>query len=182
MDTHLVSRAQGGDEAAFAAITAAVYGRLQDVAYRILRDPYLAEDATQAALVEVWRNLPKLRDPARFEAWSYRTLVRQCYREARRHRRAYELTEAAEPVASDDLAVISDRDQLERGFRQLSLDHRTVVVLHHYLGMTLEQVADSLDIPVGTVNSRLSRAMARLRRALQVEEPVSGVVPQEATR
>jgi RNA polymerase sigma-70 factor (ECF subfamily) len=182
MDTKLVIRAQRGDEAAFAAITASSYVRLQGVAYRILRDPYLAEDATQQALVEVWRNLPSLRDPARFEAWSYRTLVRQCYREARRNRRAYDLAQTTEPVARDDLSVVRDRDQLERGFQQLSMDHRTVVVLHHYLGLTLDEIAAALDIPVGTVNSRLSRAMTKLRQALQVDAATLRTAHQEVAR
>ena len=158
MDTQLVIRAQRGDEAAFAAITASSYVRLQDVAYRILRDP------------------------ARFEAWSYRTLVRQCYREARKNRRAYDLAQTAEPVARDDLSVVRDRDQLEQGFQQLSMDHRTVVVLHHYLGLTLDEIADALDIPVGTVNSRLSRAMANLRQALQVDDATLHPAPQEVAR
>jgi RNA polymerase sigma-70 factor (ECF subfamily) len=169
VDERLVIQAQRGDEAAFAAITASSYGRLQEVAYRILRDAHLAEDATQQALVDVWRNLPKLRDPAKFEAWAYRTLVRRCYREARKHRDTVGLAHAAEPIARDDYSVISDRDQLERAFMRLSMDHRTVVVLHHYLGLTLEQVAEALDIPVGTVNSRLNRAMAKLRHALEAD-------------
>ena len=87
MDTDLVVRAQNGDEEAFASLAVAAGDRLHAVAHRILRDIDLAEDATQQALLTVWRDLPQLRDPARFDAWSYRLLVRACYAEARRTRR-----------------------------------------------------------------------------------------------
>jgi RNA polymerase sigma-70 factor (ECF subfamily) len=76
MDTDLVARAQRGDEEAFASLAVAVGDRLHAVAHRILRDLHLAEDATQQALLAIWRDLPQLRDPARFDAWSYRLLVR----------------------------------------------------------------------------------------------------------
>ena len=87
MDTELVVRAQRGDEGAFASLAVAAGDRLHAVAHRILRDIDLAEDATQQALLAIWRDLPQLRDPARFEAWSYRLLVRACYAEGRRTRR-----------------------------------------------------------------------------------------------
>jgi RNA polymerase sigma-70 factor, ECF subfamily len=78
MDTTLVVRAQKGDEQAFASLALPLGNRLHALAHRILRDIDLAEDATQQALLSVWRDLPQLRDPARFEAWSYRLLVRAC--------------------------------------------------------------------------------------------------------
>ena len=87
MDTDLVTRAQHGDERAFADIAYAIGDRLFTVAQRILRDVDLAEDATQQAIVAIWRELSGLRDPARFEAWSYRVLVNACYAQARTERR-----------------------------------------------------------------------------------------------
>ena len=182
MDAQIVIRAQSGDRAAFAAIIESSYARLQQVAYRILRDPHLAEDATQQTLLEVWRTLPRLRDPARFEAWSYRTLVRLCYREASKSRQAFALAQSGDPVVRDELGTVGDRDLLEFGFRQLSLDHRTVVVLHHYVGMTLDDIAEALDVPVGTVNSRLSRAMAKLRDALLTDHTDPQAATQELSR
>jgi RNA polymerase sigma-70 factor (ECF subfamily) len=172
MDFGLVTRAQHGDEAAFASLAVAAGNRLHAVAFRILRDTDLAEDATQQALLTVWRDLPQLRDPARFDAWSYRLLVRACYAEARRSRRPasnLHLLPADEPMAVDGLDVVVDRDQLERGFRRLSIDHRAVVVLHHYLDMPLDQVADTLGVPAGTVRSRLHHAMRGLRAALDAD-------------
>ena len=171
MDPTIVARAQRGDEEAFAALVDAAGGRLHAVAHRILRDIDLAEDATQQALLNVWRDLPQLRDPARFDAWSYRLLVRACYAEARRTRSAsnLRLLPADEPMGADGMSLVIDRDQLERGFRRLSIDHRAVVVLHHYLDMPLSEVAETLGVPEGTVRSRLHHAMRGLRAALDAD-------------
>ena len=68
MDADLIGRAQRGDEEAFASLAVAAGDRLHAVAHRILRDIDLAEDATQQALLAIWRDLPTLRDPARFDA------------------------------------------------------------------------------------------------------------------
>ena len=168
MNTELVMAAQRGDEEAFATLVVVHGGRLQAVAHRILRDGELAEDATQQALLRIWKSLPKLRDPARFEAWSYQLLVRACHAEARRMRHwspALRLVETDNPT-HDPLAGVADRDQLERAFRTLSVDHRAVVVLHHYLDLSLTEVGAALGIPAGTAGSRLHYAMKALHAAL----------------
>jgi len=172
MDTDLVTRAQRGDEEAFASLAVATGDRLHAVAHRILRDLDLAEDATQQALLAIWRDLPQLRDPARFDAWSYRLLVRACYAEGRKERRwspPLRLLPSDEATQADGASMVIDRDQLERGFRRLSIDHRAVVVLHHYLDWPLERVAETLGIPAGTARSRLHHAMRGLRAALDAD-------------
>jgi RNA polymerase sigma-70 factor (ECF subfamily) len=172
VDTELVKRAQRGDREAFGLIAADIATRFLAIARRILRDLDLAEDATQQALVAVWRDLPQLRDPARFDAWSYRLLVRACYAEGRRTRRwapNVRLLPADEPELGEGLSSVVDRDQLERGFRRLSIDHRAVVVLHHYLDLPLDEVADVVGVSVGTVRSRLHHAMRGLRAALEAD-------------
>jgi len=172
MDADLVVRAQRGDKAAYASLAGAIADRFLAVARRILRDRDLAEDATQQALLSIWRDLPQLRDPARFDAWSYRLLVRACYAEASQTRRwtpNIRLLPADEPMAADELNAVVNRDQLDRGFRRLSLDHRTVVVLHHYLDLPLSEVAETLGVPEGTVRSRLHHAMRGLRAALDAD-------------
>jgi RNA polymerase sigma-70 factor (ECF subfamily) len=172
VDADLIGRAQNGDEEVFASLAVAAGDRLHAVAHRILRDTDLAEDATQQALLTIWRDLPQLRDPARFDAWSYRLLVRACYAEGRRTRHwAPNLTllPADEPEVAEGLSSVVDRDQLERGFRRLSIDHRVVVVLHHYLDLPLEEVADAVGVPIGTVRSRLHHAMRGLRAALEAD-------------
>ncbi len=172
MDTDLIGRAQRGDEEAFASLAVAAGDRLHAVAHRILRDTDLAEDATQQALLSIWRDLPQLRDPARFDAWSYRLLVRACYAEGSRARRSVpnvRLLPADQSAEAEGFGSVVDRDQLERGFRRLSIDHRAVVVLHHYLDLPLDEVADVLGVPAGTVRSRLHHAMRGLRAALEAD-------------
>jgi RNA polymerase sigma factor (sigma-70 family) len=172
MDTELVIRAKRGDETAFASLAGLVGDRLHAVSHRILRDTDLAEDATQQALVSIWRDLPTLKDPERFDAWSYRLLVRACYAEGRRNRRwapNLSLLPTDRPEQIDRLGSVVDRDELERGFRRLSLDHRTVVVLHHYLDLPIDAVAEIVGISVGTVRSRLRHAMRGLRAALDAD-------------
>ena len=181
MDPELVLRVQHGDEEAFASLAVAVGDRLHAVAHRILRDTDLAEDATQQALLSIWRDIRQLRDPTRFDAWSYQILVRACYTEGRRSRQwSPNLRLLPDDLpAQDEFHVVVDRDQLERAFRRLSIDHRAVVVLHHYVDMPLEGVAEALGIPAGTVRSRLHHAMRGLRAALEADARPSA---REATR
>jgi RNA polymerase sigma-70 factor (ECF subfamily) len=170
MDTRLVIRAQAGDEAAFTQLTGAVSGSLLRVAYGILHDRALAEDATQQALLNVWRKLPRLRDPARFEAWSLSILVRACHDEVRRARRSFPaLLPSPEPTSADEIGGVIDREQLERAFGRLSVEHRAVIVLHHWFDLSLPATADALGVSVGTAKSRLNRAMAKLRLALHAD-------------
>jgi RNA polymerase sigma-70 factor (ECF subfamily) len=172
MDTDLVVRAQHGDKGAYALVATEIADRFLAVARRILRDFDLAEEATQQALLAIRQDLPQLRDPARFDAWSYRLLVRACYTEGRKERRwapNLRLLPVDEPSVDDGLSSVVDRDQLERGFRRLSLDHRMVVVLHHYLDLPLDRVAEIVGIPAGTAHSRLHHAMRALRAALDAE-------------
>jgi len=172
VDTELVKRAQHGDREAFGQLAADLASRFLPVARRILRDIDLAEDASQRALVAIWRDLPQLRDPARFDAWSYRLLIRACYAEGRRARTwspNLRILPADEPVASDGLDAVLHRDQLETAIRRLSVDHRTVLVLHHYADIPLDRVAQILEIPVGTVYSRLHHAMRAMRAAIDAD-------------
>jgi RNA polymerase sigma-70 factor (ECF subfamily) len=172
MQRDLVERAMAGDHDAFSALAKASIGRLFSAARLILRDDGRAEDATQEALVAAWRDLSALRDPDRFDAWLHRLLVRACYREARRGRRRWEIEVGIRPIegATPDPAInVVDRDQLERGFRRLDADQRIVLVLHYYLGLTLDEAADVLGVPPGTARSRLHRATNAMRAALDAD-------------
>jgi RNA polymerase sigma-70 factor (ECF subfamily) len=165
----LVDRARHGDHRAFETLASAAYHRLFAVAMRILRDQYAAEDAVQDALVRAWRDLPGLRDPDRFDAWLHRLLVRACAdqgRRARRHRAEIAGVEVDPVDPSDDVARVADQDELERAFLQLSIEHRSVMVLVHYAGLTAPEVASILGVPPGTVYSRLHYAARQMRELL----------------
>jgi RNA polymerase sigma-70 factor, ECF subfamily len=168
----LVDRAKQGDEEAFDALARLVGDRCMAIACRILRDGDRAEDAVQAALITAWRELRMLRDPDRFEPWLHRILTNECYAEARRRTRwsaDIRLLPVEGPPATDEILTIHDRDQLERAFRRLTLEQRAVLVFHHYLGLSMAEVADRLDIPLGTVKSRLHHATAALRASIDAD-------------
>ena len=170
MDRDLVERARAGDREAFTDLVHQVSDTLFGVARRILRDPGLAEDVLQIALVTIWRKLPHLRDADHFEAWAFRILVHACYAEAPRNRR-WAATVRVLPIsqadADDDIRSVVDRDELERAFRALPLDQRAVFVLHHHVGLPLVAVAETLGIPDGTARSRLHYATRALRAAFE---------------
>jgi len=172
MERRLVERAMHGDEEAFDTLVGRIGDSLHSVARRILRDTTLAQDATQEALLDAWRYLPSLRDPDKFEAWTYRLLVNACHAEARRegrHRGNLRLLPHDEPMIPDSASRIAIQDQLDRAFRQLSVEHRTVVVLVHYLGQTPSEAAETMGTPVGTARSRLHYALEHLRAALDAD-------------
>jgi RNA polymerase sigma-70 factor (ECF subfamily) len=174
MQDDLVVRAQAGDLEAFSALTAGRTDRLFATARLILRDDEQAADAVQDALLRAWLDLRGLRDATRFDAWLRRLLVRSCYRAATR-RRSRQVTEikvswSAEPTTPDAQRDVAIRDQLDRGFARLSADQRAVIVLYHYLGLSLAESAESLGIPLGTMQSRLSRATQAMRAAIDADE------------
>lgn len=176
----LVERARTGSDDAFNQLAATMIDRLYSVAFRMLRSTALAEDATQQALVLAWRRLPRLRDPARFEAWSHRILVNVCRDQMRRRPAAETSIDLLEPLTdgrTDAALNLSMRDELERAFAHLSPDHRAVVVLRHFLFWTTDEIAAALEVPPGTVGSRLHYAMESLRTALEAEERKASDVP-----
>jgi RNA polymerase sigma-70 factor (ECF subfamily) len=168
----LVDRATQGDREAFDALAREVGDRCMAIAHRILRDADLAEDAVQTALIVAWRELRTLRDPDRFEPWLHRILTNECYAEARRSRRMTVdirvLPVDTQPEAAGILTV-NDRDQLDRAFRRLTFEQRAVLVFHYYLGLSHAEVADHLNIPLGTVKSRLYHANAAMRASLEAD-------------
>lgn len=178
VDRDLVERARSGDQEAFADLVHLVSDTLYGVARRILRDPGLAEDVLQNALVTIWRKLPHLRDADRFEGWAFRILVHACYADASRNRR-WALQVRVLPLErasdSDDIGAISDHDELEHAFRRLPLDQRAVFVLHHHVGLPLVTVAETLGIPQGTARSRLHYATRALRAAFDEAREVASL-------
>ena len=176
----LVERARRGDHDAFAELTRASVVALDRTARLIVRDPELARDAVQDALLRAWRDLPGLRETDRFDAWIRRLTVNACLDQARKRRRRVtevELHPFHDPPIADPMHGLADRDQVDRILRDLDERERAVVVLHYYLGLPLTEVAATLGIPVGTAKSRLHRALGLLRVALGADSEVSARAP-----
>src|SRR5262245_23889573 len=122
MDRTIVEQARSGDRAAFARLATELSHQLYPVAARILRDPDAAGDAVQATLVQVWRDLPTLRDPDRIGAWAYRIVVNRCrsrLRSTKRIPETVDLLDVDGAVWAPDVSV-DLRDELERAFRHLT--------------------------------------------------------------
>jgi RNA polymerase sigma-70 factor, ECF subfamily len=146
-----------------------------DAAYRlaraILRDATEAQDATHDAFEQAWRKWSTLRDLARFEQWFDRILVNTCRDRLRSARR--QLTDISGEVAiasGDQFGQTHDRDLLANAIAGLSPDHRVVVALRYYRDLPVEEIASRLDIPAGTVQSRLHYALKRLHAALDAAD------------
>lgn len=173
MERELVEQAQRGDQEAFAALVELTADRLYGIAYRILRDPGRADDALQNALITMWQRLPELRDPDRFEAWTYRMVVRASYREAERtsglRARVRRLSLQPATGRDDPFERIASRDELEDAFRRLTPEHRAVVVLRYFVGLPVAAIAEALEVPVGTAASRLHYAVRELRAAFEAD-------------
>jgi RNA polymerase sigma-70 factor (ECF subfamily) len=175
-----VERARQGDHDAFAELARGAVTRLDGAARLILRDPELARDAVQEALIRAWRDLPGLRDPDRFDAWLRRLTVNACLDQVRRRRRRpieVELSPMDMPTPSDLAGTLADRELVDLAMRRLDERDRAVIVLHYFLGMSLSEVATSLQIPIGTVKTRLHRALGAMRTEVGVDPEHPSPVP-----
>jgi RNA polymerase sigma-70 factor (ECF subfamily) len=175
VSTEDVRQAMRGDHDAFAALIGAASARLYGLACLILRDSDRAEDATQDAFIRAWHEVPRLRDATRFDAWLRRLVVNSCYDAARTTRRRAEVTllGSHDRSVTDTSAALADTDRIERAFRRLPLDQRSVLVLQHYLELSHPEIAETLGIPVGTVKSRIRYGIASMRAALEADDRVS---------
>jgi RNA polymerase sigma-70 factor (ECF subfamily) len=178
----LVEQARRGDSAAFVALIEERQAAMTRVAMAILGNRPDAEDALQDALTALWRELPRLRDTSRFDAWADRILVRACLLVLRRRRRrgvreiaslpgsAASVEPAlADPISLEDTSV--DRDRVRRAFEPLDGDARALIVLRHLEDRSIAEIAGILGIPDGTVKSRLFTARRALETALGSEAP-----------
>lgn len=181
MQRDVVVRAQAGDVDAFSALTFDSTKRLHATARLILREDEAAKDAVQDALLGAWLNLRSLRDPDRFDAWLHRLLINACYRTAKRRRlsQVVELTVLTDRGdTADPHANLAMRDQLDGAFRRLAIDQRAVLVVRHYMGLSLLETAEVLGVPLGTVQSRLNRATAAMRAALEADDRLADLAAE----
>jgi RNA polymerase sigma factor (sigma-70 family) len=150
---------------AFVAQAEAGVDRAYRLAGLILGNASDAEDVVGDAIERAWREIDSLRDADRFQAWFDRIVVNACRDHLRRRRRVRFIPLAEDPsrAAPDAFGAVIDGDATTRAMHLLTADERVVVVLHFWADLTLEAVAERLDWRVGTVKSRLHRALVRMR-------------------
>jgi RNA polymerase sigma factor (sigma-70 family) len=169
-DPALVDRARLGDLDAFEEIVRDHMDAVYRLSFAILGDESDARDAAQETFVSAWRQIRGLRDVERFDAWLQRVAVnaaRMAHR-ARRRRGVREIP-ASQVEAMADRAARSDGDRLGAALKTLAVDQRAILTFHHLDGRTVAEIAGILEIPVGTVKSRLFAARRALQAALDTD-------------
>jgi RNA polymerase sigma-70 factor (ECF subfamily) len=153
----------------FAALTPHHLDGAYRLAWAILGNDEEAQDATQDALTVAWRQRRTLRDPSKLEAWLGRILVNTCrdYLRRRARNRSQPLELGQLPSVPDGSRATESRDQLGRALGALNPDQRIVVVLRFWADLTVDDIADRLGVPAGTVKSRLHHSLRALRSTLE---------------
>jgi RNA polymerase sigma-70 factor (ECF subfamily) len=167
-DADLVHRAQGGDRSAFADLMRRHERRIYNLAYRMLGTRDDAHDATQEAFLACYRNLGRFRGDSAFGTWLHRIALNACYDALRRRRPAVSLDQedAPEPAVADHADAATAAADVHRALQEVPDEFRVVLILHELQDVSVEEVAAMLDVPIGTVKSRLFRGRAALGRAL----------------
>jgi RNA polymerase sigma-70 factor (ECF subfamily) len=161
-ERRLVLRAQSGDREAFDQLLLDLGPRLLRYVTRVTGDAALAEDVVQETFIAIVRKISWLNDPSLFRAWAYRIASREAFRLLRKSRRYVEPVE--ELALHEEPTDPWQRERLLASLEQLSPASRAVVTLHYLEEMPLAEVAAILDLPLGTVKSRLSYGLAQLRK------------------
>lgn len=172
LDEYLVLSAQAGDRKAFALLAERWHGRLAAHAWRLTGDRELALDAAQAAWVDIVRGLGRLHDARAFPAWAYRIVSRRCAGQIAAAMRRRELAAAAagEPAPSGaDPEAAVDAGRVRATIARLPPDQRSALALFYLEEMSVAEVAVALDVPLGTVKTRLMHARRKLREAMEGE-------------
>ncbi|WP_296818073.1 sigma-70 family RNA polymerase sigma factor [Brevundimonas sp.] len=170
LDEYLVVCARAGDRRAFEHLARRWNRRLVAHAWRLTGDPEAARDAAQSAWIEIARGLARLEDERAFPAWAYRIVSRRCARLIDGRRRDRELTRdlAAQPASEPgDVGTVATTPALARAISALPPGQRAAIALHHFEDMSIAETAVALDVPAGTVKTRLMHARRALRAALE---------------
>ena len=170
-DSNLIERYLAGDVEAFEELMRAHEDRVFGICLRMMKDRDQALDATQDVFLTVFRKADRYKEQAAFSTWLYRVAVNTCYDSTRKaqRRRTEPLLETADPAddtALDDLAAVEVRPDIDTALAGISPEFRAAVVLVDLEGMSLDGAADTLEVPVGTVKSRLFRARKQLAQEL----------------
>jgi RNA polymerase sigma factor (sigma-70 family) len=163
----LIAAVRRGSREAVAALFAAHWRGLWRAAFVILADDNAAEDVAQEAFLAALAGLERYDERRPFGPWARRIAVNRALDELRSRRRRADRERASEPPWREELA--EDLGELVSALEQLSLERRVPIVLHHLLGYRVEEIAELVGVPAGTVGSRMSRGLAQLRTSLEVE-------------
>ncbi len=173
MEKDLIEGCAAGNEQCWEKLISYVYPKARKVAMGILRDSHLAEDVVQNSLVKLMRSLNTLQNPASFDAWLNRLVKNEAYMTLRLGKSEFpgELFDSDAPVNSiyppDISESVAFQAELVKAVRKLPLEHREVIVFHELQGYKMHEIARMLEIPLGTVKSRLYRARENLRAELE---------------
>jgi RNA polymerase sigma-70 factor (ECF subfamily) len=178
LDVELIQRYLAGDIDAFNELMAAHEDRVFGICLRMLQDREAALDATQDTFLTVFRKADRYRAQAAFSTWLYRVAVNTCYDHLRRRKRKRadslpDTHDPADPATEDLYEAVEVRPAIEAALSELSPEFRAAVVLVDLQGMSLDQASDTLDVPTGTVKSRLFRARKQLSQSLGNLRPPS---------
>ena len=172
LDEYLVAAARTGDRKAFAMLAQRWHGKLVAHAWRLTGDADAAKDAAQAGWLEIVRGLGGLQDDRAFAAWAYRIVSRRCARQVASAVRGRELgvALAAEPRPPAEPVDESDHQRLRAAIAMLPRDQKSAIALFYFEDMSVAEVAVALNVPAGTVKTRLMHARRKLRAALEGDE------------
>ena len=173
-DAYLVASARLGDGEALGALARRWNGKLLAHAWRLLGDHEGARDAVQESWGEMLRGFSRLRDDAAFAAWAYRIVSRRCARQVRTIQGQRRLAEESAAAASIEASLVEpsslDVDAVRRAIKTLPPDQQAAIALFYLEDMSVAEVAVALDVPAGTVKTRLMHARRKLRGALEGDE------------
>jgi RNA polymerase sigma factor (sigma-70 family) len=157
----LIEQAKAGDHEAFEAAVGPLLPAAYRLAFGMLLDRGHAEDALQEAVLTAWRRVGNVREGCDVRPWFFAIVANKC--RATKRARWWSVVRLGTVEGSQTADWPVHAEDLRGALRRLDHRQRLVVVLHYYVDLTLEQVADTLGVPIGTAKSRLHRAMAALR-------------------
>jgi len=192
-EKELVRAAAGGDESAFSELVRIYENKAYHLALRMVSNPEDAYDVAQDAFLSAWRGLPSFRGESGFSTWLYRLVSNAAIDHLRRtkHQRGNvslddeELNLDAPDDSPTPQEAAEEKDLKEAvaaGLRELSDDHRTVLVMREVQELSYEEIAESLQLDLGTVKSRISRARTHLRKILLQSGNLSGYLPSNIAK
>ncbi len=176
-DVQLIAAAQRGDRAALDQLLRRHYDRIHAVCRRITGSASDADDACQEALIKIVRSLPRFDGRSTFATWAYRIATNAALDELRRRKRRPSLQavgdaapDVVDEAASRRVGRIDDQLAIDDALGTLSDDFRVVVVLRDVVDLDYQEIANVLDLPLGTVKSRIARARAQLADELRLDD------------